>query len=159
MLEDGDDDLALGDVGHEPPPPATRAGQHVLEVHPAEQARPVDARTETPVPRLVRGLFCAAGALASDGGASGVPSRSTITGTAAPASGFVGLLFGGFGDDLVALAAGTRASAPPHDCLALHRLPALLAVHDEGERAFAGALRRLAPPRRRGAERAERRRG
>jgi len=70
----------------------------------------------TPVPRLVRGLFYAAGALASDGGASGVPSRSTITGTAAPASGFVGFLFGGLGDDLVALAAGTRdTTAARHD--------------------------------------------
>ena len=70
----------------------------------------------TPVPRLVRGLFCAAGALASEGGASGVPSRSTITATAAPASGFVGLLFGGLSDDLEALAAGTRDStAARHD--------------------------------------------
>ena len=33
----------------------------------------------TPVPRLVRGLFCAAGALASDGGASGAISYS-VTG-------------------------------------------------------------------------------
>src|SRR5262245_41173421 len=32
----------------------------------------------TPVPRLVRGLFCAAGALASDGGASGVLSREDL---------------------------------------------------------------------------------
>ncbi|XYI02257.1 hypothetical protein ACMHYB_21755 [Sorangium sp. So ce1128] len=70
----------------------------------------------TPVPRRVRGPLCAAGALASEGGASGAPSRSTLTATAAPDPGFVGLLFGGFGDDLVALAAGTRdTTAARHD--------------------------------------------
>ncbi|XXT02557.1 hypothetical protein WMF12_15020 [Sorangium sp. So ce363] len=51
--------------------------------------------------------LAAAGALASEGGASGAPSRSTLTATAAPDPGFVGLLFGGFGDALVALAAST----------------------------------------------------
>lgn len=58
MLEDGDEDLALGDVGHEPPPPATRAGantslRYTLRSRLAQAMR-APTGLVTPVPRLVR---------------------------------------------------------------------------------------------------------
>ena len=42
MVEDGDDDVALLDVGDDAAAAAAGAGQHILEVDSSEQAGPVD---------------------------------------------------------------------------------------------------------------------
>jgi len=46
MFEDGHDGLALRHVGDDAPAAAASARKNILEVHPPDQRRPIDSRTD-----------------------------------------------------------------------------------------------------------------